>query len=103
MAAETAEFAAAHGKFWEMHDLLYKHQQDFSQELFPKLAQELGLDTEALKKELASGKYKAKVEDELEAGEAAGVNATPTFYINGKQSEAYDFDSIVAEIEGQTA
>ena len=99
MAAETAEFAAEHGKFWEMHDLLYKHQDDFSEELFPKLASQLGLDPAALTKALDSGKYAAKVQADLTSGEKAGVQATPTLYVNGTQTEAFDFESLVAEIE----
>ena len=50
MAAEAAEFAADHGKLWEMHDLLFKQQDHFSEELFPKLASQLGLDPAALTK-----------------------------------------------------
>jgi protein-disulfide isomerase len=99
-AAETAEFAAEHGKFWEMHDLLYKRQREFSEDLFPELAEELGLDAAELSKALETGKYAAKVEAEMAGGEKAGVHATPTFYINGEQVEdAYDYESIVAAID----
>jgi protein-disulfide isomerase len=99
MAAETAEFAAEHGKFWEMHDLLYKQQEHFSEELFPKLATQLGLDAAALTEALDSGKYAAKVRADLASGEKASVHATPSFYVNGTQTEAFDFDSLVAELE----
>ena len=99
MAAETAEFAAEHGKFWEMHDLLYKQQDHFSEELFPKLASQLGLDPAALAEALDSSKYAGKVQADITSGEEAGVQATPTFYVNGAQTEAFDFDSLVAEIE----
>ena len=99
MAAETAEFAAEHGKFWEMHDLLYKHQNEFSEELFPKLASQLDLDPAALSKALNSGKFADKVQADLTSGEKAGVHATPTLYVNGTKTEAFDFDSLVAEIE----
>ena len=99
MAAEAAEFAAEHGKFWEMHDLLYKQQDHFSEELFPKLASELGLDPAALTKAFDSGKYAAKVKADLTSGEKAGVQATPTLYVNGIRTEAFDFDSLVEEIE----
>ncbi len=99
-AAETALFAAAHGKFWEMHDLLYKRQRDFSEDLFPELATELGLDDKALAKALKTGHYKASVKAELEGGIKSGVEATPTFFFNGKQDlDANDFDSMVAALE----
>jgi protein-disulfide isomerase len=99
-AAETAEFAAEHGKFWEMHDLLYKRQREFSEDLFPELAEELGLDAAHLAEALEAGSYAAKVEADLASGEKAGVRGTPTFYINGEQVEdAYDYESIVAAID----
>ena len=101
-AAETAEFAAAHGKFWEMHDLLYKRQSSFSRELFPKLAGELGLDPKELTEALEAGKYTARVEADLKSGQKAGVQGTPSFYVNGKPFDgSYDYDSLVAALEGQ--
>ncbi len=101
-AAETALFAAAQGKFWEMHDLLYKRQNDFSAELFPELANELGLDGKALAKALKTGQYKSSVKAELEGGIKSGVEATPTFFFNGKQDQdAYDYDSMVAALEAK--
>ena len=47
-AAESAEFAAAHGKFWEMHDLLFENQEQLDSGLFLDLARKLGLSTPAL-------------------------------------------------------
>src|SRR5712692_8809710 len=40
-AAEAAEFAGAHGKFWEMHDLLFENQERLSEPLYLELAEEL--------------------------------------------------------------
>jgi len=101
MAAETAEFAAAHGKFWEMHDLLYKHQREFSEELFPELAEEIGLSGAELTKALKAGTYAAKVAADLASGEKGGVRGTPTFFINGKPVESYDYESMVGALEGR--
>jgi protein-disulfide isomerase len=99
-AAETAEFAAEHGKFWEMHDLLYKRQDEFSEDLFPELAEQLGLDAGELSKALVAGKYAAKVKADLASGEKAGVRGTPSFYIDGEQVEdSYDYESLVAAID----
>ena len=100
-AAETALFAAAKGKFWEMHDLLYKEQAKFSEELFPKLAQKLGLDGEELRKALAAGTYAKAVQADVASGDRAGVRGTPSFYLNGKPyREMPDYDSMVATIAG---
>ncbi len=99
-AAETAEFAAAQGKFWAMHDALYENQDNLSTELFPKLAKQLGLDPKKLDDELDRGTYKQAVEQGLQSGDASGVEGTPTFYINGKRHEGdYDLQSLQRALE----
>ena len=57
-AAETAEFAGAHGKFWEMHDLLFENQERLSGALYLELAEQLSLPPEALQQALEEGKYR---------------------------------------------
>ena len=99
-AAETAEFAAEKGKFWEMHDLLYKHQREFSEELFPKLAEKLDLDGDELTEVLEAGKYSAKVEKDYATGEKAGVPGTPAFFINGKLWDgSFAYDDLIQAIK----
>ena len=94
-AAETAEFAATQGKFWEMHDALYKEQKRLSDELLPELAAQLDLDADALGTALEQGTFAGRVELDLESGEKSGVEGTPTFYINGSR---YDGDSSAASL-----
>jgi protein-disulfide isomerase len=92
-AAETAEFAGAHHKFWEMHDLLYA--------LPFQLAQQLHLDPEKLRQALASKEFEPRVRADFRAGVRSGVNGTPTFFINGQRHDgAYDFASLVEAIDG---
>ena len=99
-AAETAMFAAAKGKFWEMHDLLYKHQDEFSDELFPTLAQKVGLDEGELTEALEARTYGDAVERDLDSGEEAGVAGTPSFFVNGEQVEGgFGYEALVAAIE----
>jgi protein-disulfide isomerase len=99
-AAETAEFAAAHDKFWEMHALLYKQQRNLSDSHLLKLATELKLSTDDLTKALEAGTYKARVQHDMESGEKSGVTGTPMFYINGQlYDEDYDYDTLTAAIE----
>ena len=99
-AAETAEFAAAHGKFWEMHDALYENQAKLSVELFGELAGKLGLDAKTLTQALDSGKYAKRVEADLESGEASGVQGTPTFYLNGERWDGgTDAPSLIEGVE----
>ena len=101
-AAETAEFAAAHNKFWEMHDLLVKHQSNLADASLLKLTAQLKLPAPALTTALEKGTYAAHVKHDLDGGTRSGVTGTPMFYINGQlYSDAYDYDTLVAAIEAQ--
>jgi len=101
-AAETAEFAAAHDKFWEMHDLLFKHQSNLADASLLKLATQLKLSAADLTNALAKGTYAAHVKHDLDGGIRSGVTGTPMFYINGQlYASAYDYDTLVAAIEAQ--
>jgi protein-disulfide isomerase len=82
-AAETAEFAAAHGKFWEMHDLLYENQERLGGDVFLELADALELPRTALTQALEGGQFTARVRADFASGVRSGVNGTPTFFING--------------------
>ena len=86
-AAEAAEAAAAQGKFWEYHDMLFENQANLKNEDLIKYAKNLRLDTKKFEEELNSGKYNSKVMADLEAGSNVGVSATPTFFINGTKYE----------------
>ena len=99
-AAETAEFAASKDRFWEMHDLLYKHQRDLSDKSLLRLAKEVDLSTADLTKALEAGTYASRVHSDMESGEASGVTGTPMFYINGRRyEEDYDYDTLVAALQ----
>ena len=100
VAAETAEFAAAKKKFWEMHDLLYENQRRFSGQLFLGLAQELDLQPTELRQALEAGEFQDRVRSDFNGGVRSGVNGTPTFFINGRRHDGpFDFESLVAAIE----
>ena len=103
-AAETAEFASAHGKFWEMYDLLFKEQDRLSDELFPELAGTLELDSEALLQALSDGSFTDRVRADFTGGVRSGVNGTPTFFINGERHNGpADYDHLVKAIEAALA
>ena len=84
-AAEAAECAGEQGKFWEMHDMLYSHQDALSVDDLKNYASQLGLDTEQFNQCLDSGKYKDKVQNDFNMGVQVGVSGTPTFFINGEK------------------
>src|SRR6266849_9074919 len=64
-AAEAAEFAGYHDKFWEMHDRLFENQTRFSPMLFEELAQELQLDPEDLRDALTKGEFRSHVRSDF--------------------------------------
>ena len=98
-AAEAAEFAAAHGRFWEMHEGLYRNQSRLGEPLLFELTQALALPESALRKVLDSGEYAARIRADFRGGVRSGVNGTPTFFINGQRhDDSYAFDDLVAAI-----
>jgi len=81
-AAEATECADDQGKFWEMHDLLFETGLLAPSDL-KQHAVTLGLDTTEFNECLDSGKYTGEVQKDLKDGQAAGVQGTPSFFING--------------------
>jgi protein-disulfide isomerase len=84
LAAEAALAAHAQGKFWPMHDKLYANFQSLSAANIALWAKEMGLDMQRFDAEMKAGKYKAAVQKEQAEGEQAGVQGTPTLFVNGK-------------------
>lgn len=90
-AARAAEAADMQGKFWEMHDLIYQNQSEWSYEnnsltVFTKYAQSLGLNTDQFKKDFASSKVNDLINADINEFKKTGADmATPTFFIDGKQ------------------
>ena len=88
ISAEAAEAAGEQGKFWDMHDLLYKNQGEWASSsnpitLFVKYAQQLGLDTNKFQTEVQAAKFANVIKADGDDGNAANVTATPTFFVNG--------------------
>ena len=92
-AAHAAEAARLQGKFWEMHDRLYRNQQawadaDDPMPVFTSYASELGLDVGRFSRDMDSPQVKQTVEQDLQAATARGVTGTPTVFIEGRQMRA---------------
>jgi protein-disulfide isomerase len=101
-AAETAEFAVAHERFWEMHDGLYENQQYLGEPLYERLAVQLGLSVRDLRAALAAGTFAPRVRADFLSGVRSGVNGTPTFFINNKRHDApFDYDDLAAALEAE--
>jgi protein-disulfide isomerase len=95
LAAEAAEAAAAQGAFWEMHDLLLRRQEHLRLADLLGYAQELGLDPERLRDDLALRRHEARVARDVESADLSGVAGTPTFFINGQRHHgAFDLTTL---------
>ena len=99
-AAEAAEAAATAGQFWQMHDLLFEHQDALEDDDLAGYAAELGLDAKQAAADLASGRYAARVRQHFMSGVRSGVNGTPTFFLNGvRYDDSWDRETLTSAID----
>jgi protein-disulfide isomerase len=84
-AAEAALCASEQGHFWEMHDSLFGHQENLSDDALKARAVALNINAAAFNACLDSGKEVAAVDKDLAEGADAGVTGTPTMFINGRK------------------
>jgi protein-disulfide isomerase len=94
-AALAAEAAGVQGRFWEMHDVLYREQAFWSyapnaRELFESYAGTLGLNLDQFRKDMDSEKAKERVDFDRARGDSLGVKVTPTLFINNQPVEPKD-------------
>jgi protein-disulfide isomerase len=83
MAAEAAEAAAAQGRFWQMHDLLFQNQAHLKDKDLYRYAVEVGLDMARYTAEMDDHIYLQKVREHVEGGRRSHIRATPAFFVDG--------------------
>jgi protein-disulfide isomerase len=83
LAARAAEAAGRQGKFWQMHDELFRHPGLLHREALHAHAASAGLDIVQFAAELDDPALVARVERDITSGRRASVNATPTFFVDG--------------------
>jgi protein-disulfide isomerase len=86
-AAIAARCAGAQGRFWEYHDLLFVAQPAFARDDLVGYARRLGLDAPPFTECLDAAGFQEDVMADQGEGRAAGVRATPTFFVNGRKIE----------------
>lgn len=89
VAAHAAACAADQGKYWEMHEALYRHQPEWSPKRdasgsFADYAKEVGMDVGAYNTCMKSAKYAGRIQASVDEGSKIGVNGTPNFIIGGR-------------------
>jgi len=85
IAAACAEYARRHGKFWQMHELLFAHQDELDDDNLRSFARQLGLDGAQMLKEAYGGRFDGVIDAQQQEGVNARVQATPTLFVNGRQ------------------
>jgi protein-disulfide isomerase len=110
-AARAAEAAGQQGKFWEMHDLLYERQGEWSKAdavrpLFVRYAQELGLDASRFAQDMDGAVAGMRVAQDQELASLRNVTGTPTLFLNGRVvsfEQTMDYDKLRALIDAALA
>lgn len=90
MAARTAEAAGLQGRFWEMHDQLYEHQQDWAEltevrTVFVDYARSLGLDIDRFNRDLEGPAVETRIFMDGARAHALGIDGTPTLLLNNRE------------------
>jgi len=98
-AAEAAEAAAIQGKFWEMHDAIYRQQSELGTDLLNQLALKLKLNIAQFNADLEARRFRPRVKRDFMSGMRSGVASTPAFFINGKRYDgAFDQASLLSAV-----
>jgi protein-disulfide isomerase len=105
-AAIVAEAAGKQDQFWQMHNILFEKQDEWSvaqdpNDIFLSYAQDLGLDKSKFSDDLNDAGIKEKIDADMFSGNKLGVNATPTFFLEGKKLKSVsgyeEFSSFIEE------
>jgi protein-disulfide isomerase len=106
VAGVAAEAAGKQNMFWEMHDMLFEKQSEWSglgasevKEKFVEYAQVLGINTDTFRRDLDDKSLAEKVNTQQSEGINLGVMGTPTFFANGKRVQASGYEGLKALIE----
>jgi protein-disulfide isomerase len=103
-ASRVAEAAGAQGKFWEMHDILYERQTEWStksdpRDTFISYASELGLNTDQFESALSQQELIDHIRQDRGDGSMLGVNSTPSLFLNGKAVNISSEEALTKEID----
>ncbi len=100
-AARAAEAAGIQGKYWEMHDALFTKQSELSTNFISSEAARLGLNLEQFTQDMQSTTLETSITNDIAVGDAIGISATPTFYLNGKKLELQTIQDLVTAVENE--
>ena len=100
LAALAAEAAGEQGRFWEMHDILFEHQDELEIEDLLGYAGELGLDVERFTRDLEDERLEERIREDVASAEASGARGTPTFFIGAVRNVGrWDAEALARALE----
>jgi protein-disulfide isomerase len=104
LAAEASEAAAQQGAFWDMYDVLLRHQDALGQKDLIGYAEQLGLDVDRFRDDLRRHTGAARIANDVDSADLSNVSGTPTFFINGRRHRgAYDIDTLSSAVRAARA
>ncbi len=98
-AAEAAEAAREQGRYWEYMALLFQNQKALEVENLKEYASQLGLDRAKFDEALDSGRFREKIQRDIQDGTRLGINSTPSVFINGRLVREKTIESLKAALE----
>ncbi len=104
LAAEATEAAAEQGSFWELHDMLLRHQGALKLPDLAGYAEQLGLDRERFREDMRKRVGRARIAEDVDGADLSGVSGTPTFFVNGRRHYgAYDVETLSRAVRAARA
>ncbi|WP_210493162.1 Na+/H+ antiporter NhaA [Patulibacter sp. SYSU D01012] len=99
LAAEAAEAAAEQGRFWEMHDRLFAHQDALTPADLQRHAAAVGLNVARFTEDLRKRRHLRRVSEDVGSADRSGVSGTPSFFVNGRRHHGvYDVEALTAAV-----
>ncbi|MEH1098717.1 DsbA family protein [Micromonospora sp. CPCC 205561] len=99
-AAETSEAAGLRGRFWDMHDWIYEHQDQLDPVHLSMGVEQLGLPADEVVAEVEGQAHGDRVRRHFVGGIRSGVDATPTLFVNGARLDGgYDLAELLAAVD----
>ncbi len=98
-AAEATEAAAVQGQFWQMHDMLFTHQQALGNDYLVEYANNLGLDISQFLQDISRQVHVNRINQDIKNGLQNGVTVSPTLFINGiRYTSRWNIEHLMAAI-----
>jgi Na+/H+ antiporter NhaA len=104
LAAEATEAAAEQGRFWDLHDLLLRHQGALKLPNLVAYAGQLGMDADRFAEDMRKRVGRGRIAEDVDGADLSGVSGTPTFFGNGRRHYgAYDIETLSRAVRAARA